>query len=160
MRSEGHPYRGVLYAGLMLTRSGPKVLEFNCRFGDPECQLILPLLEGNLAEICEGDLQGVRWREGRTYGIVLAAAGYPEAPRSGDRIDGFDELPEGAVVFHAGTRVGPNGEMLTAGGRVLTVVAEDRETALRAAEKVSFSGKQYRNDIGVEQPSVVGATAP
>src|SRR2546428_10289215 len=95
MQAEGEPYRGVLYAGLMLTADGPKVLEFNCRFGDPECQLILPLLSSSLFDTCLSVSVGalrpsdVRWKKGRTFGVVLAAAGYPEAPRLGDAISGF-----------------------------------------------------------------------
>src|SRR5712692_3048352 len=110
MAAEGYPYRGVLYAGLMLTQDGPKVLEFNCRFGDPECQLILPLLSSSLAETCAAVAAGelrpsdVRWADGRTYGVVLAAPGYPEAPRLGAPIDGLDDVPDGVLAFHAGTR--------------------------------------------------------
>src|SRR5579859_5172291 len=124
MAAEGHQYRGILYAGLMLTRDGPKVIEFNCRFGDPECQLILPLLSSNLFDVCSevaaGSLRAdnVRWETGRTYGVVLAAAGYPEAPRGGDRIAGLDDLPEGVLAFHAGTRRDASGGgVVTAGGR-------------------------------------------
>src|ERR671933_1175440 len=109
MQAGGHPYRGILYAGLMLTADGPKVLEFNCRFGDPECQLILPLLKSRLTEVCSAVVEGrldanqVRWQDGRTYGVVLAARGYPNAPASGDVIDGLADLPSGVLAFHAGT---------------------------------------------------------
>ncbi|MBV9325428.1 MAG: phosphoribosylamine--glycine ligase [Chloroflexi bacterium] len=163
MRSEGHPYRGVLYAGLMLTRDGPKVIEFNCRFGDPECQLILPLLRSGLGDICASvaeaalDPGQVQWREGRTFGVVLAARGYPEAPESGDPIAGLDQLPEAVVAFHAGTRVDEVGNVVTAGGRVLTVVGSERDAVYAAADRLSFDGKQFRRDIGTEVQALVGA---
>jgi phosphoribosylamine---glycine ligase len=161
MRAEGHPYRGVLYAGLMLTRDGPRVLEFNCRFGDPECQLILPLLKSNLLDICESAMAGslrsdeVRWRSERTFGVVLAARGYPEAPITGDRINRLDALPAGALAFHAGTRFAQD-EVVTAGGRVLTLVGGDREAVYAAADAVTFAGKVYRRDIGREVVAGVG----
>jgi phosphoribosylamine--glycine ligase len=156
MRALGQPYRGVLYAGLMLTSEGPRVLEFNCRFGDPECQLILPLLQSSLFETCSAIASGafepdqVRWREDRTYGVVLAASGYPEAPRIGDAIEGLDWLPAGVLVFHAGTRLETDGRIVTAGGRVMTVVGFERERVYTAAETIRFDGKQYRTDIALE----------
>jgi phosphoribosylamine---glycine ligase len=160
MRAEGQPYRGVLYAGLMLTSDGPRVLEFNCRFGDPECQLILPLLKSRLAEVCSSVTDGrldpmqVRWDDGRTYGVVLAARGYPDAPAAGDAIDGLDKLPPGVLAFHAGTRR-DGARLVTAGGRVLTVVAADRNAAYAAAEAIQFDGKQFRRDIGADVPRAV-----
>jgi phosphoribosylamine---glycine ligase len=161
MAREGHPYRGVLYAGLMLTGDGPKVLEFNCRFGDPECQLILPLLESNLAEVCTAvasdGLNSVSWKEGRTYAVVLASAGYPEKPRSGDAITGLDTLDAGVLAFHAGTRLDDDGRLVTAGGRVLTLVSSDREAVYRAARSVNFDGKQFRTDIGLEVSATMEA---
>jgi phosphoribosylamine---glycine ligase len=163
MLREGQPYCGVLYAGLMLTRNGPRVLEFNCRFGDPECQLVLPLMEANLAEVCmavaEGDLSRFRpsWRDGRTYGVVLAAHGYPEAPRAGDTITGLDALPTDVIAFHAGTRLADDGRLITAGGRVLTLVGTNRNEVYRAADIVLFEGKLFRTDIGVEARAKVGA---
>ena len=167
MVAEGHPYRGVLYAGLMLTSEGPRVLEFNCRFGDPECQLILPLLEGSLLDVCasvaDGALepQSARWREERTYGVVLAARGYPARPVAGDPIDGLDDLARvepSVQAFHAGTARAADGSLVTAGGRVATLVGADRGAVYRAADIVRFSGKQFRRDIGVELPALVGAT--
>jgi phosphoribosylamine--glycine ligase len=164
MRAEGHPYRGVLYAGLMLTADGPKVLEFNCRFGDPECELILPLLTSDLAEICASVTSGelrpemVRWRQGRSFGVVLAAPGYPDAPRTGDPIEGLDEAPTGVVAFHAGTRLADDGRLVTSGGRVITLVGLERDKVYRAAERVRFEGKQFRADIGREVSSMVGAS--
>jgi phosphoribosylamine--glycine ligase len=162
MRAEGQPYRGILYAGLMLTTDGPRVLEFNCRFGDPECQLILPLLESSLAEACAAVVGGalrpamLRWAGGRTYGVVLAAPGYPEAPSVGDPIGGLDDLPEGVVAFHAGTRVS-GGRPVTSGGRVVTLVGSERSDVYAAAATITFRGKQFRPDIGLEVPAVVGA---
>jgi phosphoribosylamine--glycine ligase len=157
MAAEGTPYRGVLYAGLMLTADGPKVLEFNCRFGDPECQLILPLLVSPLAEVCAQVASGslrpsdLHWASGRTFGVVLAAPGYPDAPRLGEPIFGLDELPDGVLAFHAGTRRDAGGRLLTAGGRVLTVVGSDRSAVYAAAETIRFAGKQFRRDIGRDE---------
>jgi phosphoribosylamine--glycine ligase len=164
MQSEGHPYRGVLYAGLMLTSDGPKVLEFNCRFGDPECQLILPLLNSSFAAVCDAVVEGaldpadVRWRQGRTFGVVLAARGYPHAPVSGDEIRGLDDVPPGVTAFHAGTRLDDSGRLVTAGGRVLTLIGSNREAVYAAAGLVTFEGKQFRRDIGVDVQAVVGAS--
>jgi len=163
MQADGEPYRGVLYAGLMLTSDCPRVLEFNSRFGDPECQLILPLLDSGLAEICAGVANGrlapdeVKWREGQTYGVVLAAHGYPETPRAGDAILGLDNLPAEVLAFHAGTRATDRGGVETAGGRVLTLVGFEREAVYRAADVVNFEGKQFRDDIGLEVPTMAGA---
>jgi phosphoribosylamine---glycine ligase len=159
MAAEGAPYRGVLYAGLMLTRSGPKVIEFNCRFGDPEAQLILPLLDSSLVDICAAAIEGrldseqVRWRPGRTYGVVLAAPGYPDAPRLGDPIEQLDAVRDDVQVFHAGSRL-DNGVLRTAGGRVLTLVSESRQAVYRAAEAIQFDGKQFRTDIAASEAVV------
>jgi phosphoribosylamine---glycine ligase len=155
MRAEGQPYRGVLYAGLMITSEGPKVLEFNCRFGDPECQLVLPLLTSRLAEVCSAVVAGrldqaaVRWDHGRTFGVVLAARGYPQSPVLGDPIDGLDGLQPGVVAFHAGTRV-VGSRLVTAGGRVLTLVATERRVVYDAADAIQYDGKHFRRDIGAE----------
>jgi phosphoribosylamine--glycine ligase len=164
MAAEGYPYRGVLYAGLMLTADGPKVLEYNCRFGDPECQLILPLLSSSLFDTCLSVSSGalrpsdVRWKNGRTYGVVLAAGGYPEAPRLGEAISGLHELSDGVMAFHAGTRIeedgdlsDENGRLVTSGGRVLTLVGSDRGAVYAAAEAIRFAGKQFRSDIGRDE---------
>lgn len=165
MCAEGHPYRGVLFAGLMLTRDGPRVLEFNCRLGDPEAQVILPLLSGNLIEAFAALHAGrlppdtlVR-TDGAAAGVVLASRGYPQAPETGDEIDGLDSAAEEALVFHAGTAE-HNGRIVTAGGRVLTVVgmgtdvASARVRAYRAAKRILFAGMHYRWDIGA---AVAGA---
>ena len=159
MAAEGSAYRGVLYAGLMLTAGGPSLLEINCRFGDPETQVVLPLLDGDLAQIAascaEGrlDPKAVRWRPGFAVTVVMASGGYPGAYATGKRIEGLEEAcGEGVVVFQAGTRM-EAGRTLTAGGRVLDVtgIAGDAETARRAAyeavSKIRFEGAHYRTDI-------------
>ena len=158
LREEGLPFRGVLYAGLMLTAAGPKVLEFNARFGDPETQVILPLLASDLLDVLEACALGrldevdVRWREGAAACVVLAAPGYPDRPQSGQAIYGLETpLPDGAV-FHAGT-ARRDGQWVTAGGRVLGVTcwAADLpaavQAAYRAVENIHFDGRQYRRDI-------------
>lgn len=159
MAQEGAPYRGVLYAGLMLTRDGPMVLEFNCRFGDPETQAVLPLLKTDLAEIAlaciEGRLsaQPVEWHAGACACIVLASGGYPGTYRKGLPIYGLDAVPDDVMIFHAGTRR-TEGGWVTDGGRVLGVAArgESLGDALRRAyagvARVSFEGMHYRRDIG------------
>jgi phosphoribosylamine--glycine ligase len=164
MQAEGNPYRGVLYAGLMLTADGPQVIEFNCRFGDPECQLILPLLSSRLIDACEAVVEGrldrreVTWRQGQTYGVVLATRGYPEAPETGQPIFGLESLHEDVRVFHAATRVDDGGRLVTGGGRVLTLVGADRNAVYRAADTIRFEGKHYRRDIGVDVASAVAAS--
>ncbi len=161
LAARGAPFVGALFAGLMMTRQGPKVLEFNCRLGDPEAQPLLMRLETELPELllaaAKGDLRGqpLRWRSESAVGIVLAARGYPERPQLGDPIDGLDQLPLGRdlQVFHAGTRL-DDGKLVTAGGRVLTVcalgadLASARSKAYQAAERISFAGLQLRKDIG------------
>ena len=159
LRADGRTYRGALYAGLMLTADGPRVLEFNCRFGDPETQVIMPLLDGDLAALlrdcAEGRLDSgsIAIHPGAAVCVVLAAAGYPEQPRSGDPIAGIDEAADrGALVFHAGTKM-HDGQLVTAGGRVLSVVATgaDRAEAARrayhAADAIHFADRQLRRDI-------------
>jgi phosphoribosylamine--glycine ligase len=161
MRDEGHEYRGVLYAGLMLTDDGPKVVEFNVRFGDPEAQVVLPLLESELAPVlaaaAEGDLGGstCRFSDGVAVGVVLASGGYPGDISTGCPIEGLDAanaLP-GVVVFHAGT-ADRDGRLVTSGGRVLTVVgrgasyADAIARAYEGVSRISFENMQYRADIG------------
>ena len=160
LAANGMPFRGALYAGLMLTDDGPKVLEFNARFGDPETQAIMPLLEGDLLAALlacaegrlEPDMLGIS--KGATACIVLAAPGYPDAPRTGEQISGIESAEEpGVLVFHAGTSW-EQGQFCTAGGRVLGVTGMGRtlDAALkRAYEVVSiihFEGMQFRRDIG------------
>ena len=156
---DGLPYRGYLYFGLMLTEAGPKIIEYNCRFGDPECQAVMPLVNGDIANFCYQAAKGemkpdlLSFDEGWSVCLILASAGYPMSSRSGDVISGLDDL-ETARLYHAGTRLNDNKEWETNGGRVLAVVAggEDRLSAVDAAyaelDKVSFAGAQKRTDIG------------
>src|SRR5215216_1129053 len=161
LRAEGRPYRGALYAGLMLTREGPMALEFNCRFGDPETQVILPLLDLDLAELllscAEGRLatESVTTRSDVAACVVWAAEGYPERPRAGDPISGVNEaLQTGALIFHAGTSE-RDGRLVTNGGRVLSVVgtgvdlAAAAERAYAAADMIRFDGMQLRRDVAL-----------
>ena len=163
LREEGVVYRGCLYAGLMLTAEGPKVLEFNARLGDPETQVLLPRLEGDLAKAllacAEGRLEPGRisWSKEACVGLVLAAAGYPSSPRAGETIEGLQAATafEGVHVFHAGTAERA-GRVVTAGGRVLTVAAlgpdlgAARGLAYEAAGRIRFEGMQVRRDIAMD----------
>ena len=161
MRRRDTPYHGVLYAGLMLTEDGPKVLEFNCRFGDPETQAVLPRLRSDLLELCRasrepGGLAGVDADFGDDWAVtvVLASAGYPESSSKGDVISGTDEADalDGVEVTHAGT-ARRDGNLVTAGGRVLNLTGlgataeEARGRAYEAADLISFDGRQMRTDI-------------
>jgi len=159
LRSEGSPFVGVLYAGLILTDQGPQVLEFNCRFGDPETQVLLPLLETDLLEIAMACVQSrlkevdIRWKAGAAACVVLASPGYPGKYPVGHEIKGLENESTDAVVFHAGTRQ-QGDQVLTDGGRVLgaTGWGADLRAALdaayRAAQNLHFAGMQYRTDIG------------
>jgi phosphoribosylamine--glycine ligase len=162
MRARGTPFHGVLYAGLMLTDDGPRVLEFNVRFGDPETQAVLPRLRSDLLEIVlaatrPGGLAGVRleWAPEWAVTVVLASAGYPAAASTGEAIEGLDSVPQEIEVTHAGT-ARANGSVLTAGGRVLGVTAlgtdaqSAREAAYAAAQRISFAGMQLRRDIAAQ----------
>jgi phosphoribosylamine--glycine ligase len=159
LASRGTPFSGLLYAGLMLTADGPRVLEFNCRFGDPETQAILPLLEGDLlaalAATAAGDLSGVELAESGDAAvcIALASPGYPADGDFGTPIDGVDDAEAaGALVFHAGTAL-RDGRLVTSGGRILGVtgvaatIAGARARAYDAVERVSFAGAHFRRDI-------------
>lgn len=158
MAAEGNNYRGVLYAGLMLTERGPRVLEFNCRFGDPETQVLLPRLKGDVLPIFDAAARGtlaghaLDVDDGFCCGVVLASGGYPGQFDTGFSITGLD-APRDALVFHAGTELAPGGGTVTAGGRVLTVVGKAptvqkaRAIAYAAAEKIKFEGRHYRKDI-------------
>ena len=160
MADRGTPYVGVLYAGLMLTDAGPRVLEYNCRLGDPEAQVILPLLAEDPAEVFLAAVQGrlgeltLSWEPGAAATVVMAAAGYPDQPRKGDLITGIEAATAaGCTVFHAGTAESPDGPR-TAGGRVLAVtgVGADLDAAVARAyagvAAISFAGAQFRHDIG------------
>jgi len=159
LRAHGTPFHGVLYAGLMMTATGPKVLEYNARFGDPETQAVLPRLRSDLLDLLEravrpGGLAGaeVEWDERAAVTVVLAARGYPDSPAAGDRIEGLDRAPDGVEVLHAGTAE-RDGAIVTAGGRVLNVTAlgadpaAAREAAYAAADVITFEGRQLRRDI-------------
>jgi len=158
LRKDNLPYRGFIYFGLMLTPEGPKIIEYNCRFGDPECQAVMPIVKGDLAEYCLSAAKGnlaenlISFDDGWSVCLVLASAGYPESSRNGDVIKGMDTVENGRV-YQAGTKL-VNGEWQTNGGRVLAVVAggESRLDAVKNAyvelDKVSFDGAQRRNDIG------------
>ena len=160
LRRRGTPFHGVLYAGLMMTAAGPKVLEFNARFGDPETQAVLPRLRSDLLDLLEGaarsgGLAGVEpeWSSDWAVTLVLASRGYPASSSKGDEINGIDEAQAlGAEVLHAGTAE-QGGRIVTAGGRVLNVTgtgatpAEARERAYAAAERIQFDGRQLRTDI-------------
>jgi phosphoribosylamine--glycine ligase len=159
LERRGIAYRGVLYAGLMLTPAGPKMLEYNVRFGDPECEVVVPRLLTDLGVLCRASAAGeplpdVRFADDACVTVVLASEGYPTAPRTGDVIDGLAAAAsvEGAMVFHAGTR--RDGDVIvTAGGRVLTVsalgatVAAARARAYEAADRITWPGRQRRSDI-------------
>lgn len=157
LQADGLPYRGFLYFGLMLTPQGPKVIEYNCRFGDPECEAVMPLLQGDLATFCLNGAKGeftpelISFSEGWSICCILASAGYPASSHSGDVITGLDNCK--ARVFHCGTKLTPEG-WVTAGGRVLAIVAQGdtleaaRERAHAEAAKVDFEGSQRRSDIG------------
>jgi len=161
MRAEGRLYKGCLYAGLMITPQGPKVLEFNCRFGDPELQPIVLLMESDIVPILEGIAkgrlpeEGIKWSEGSAVCVVMASKGYPGPPETGKEIHGLEEVAkmEKVVVFHAGT-VKENGIWKTAGGRVLGVTAKGkdipdaRSQVYEAVAKISWEGEHHRTDIG------------
>jgi phosphoribosylamine--glycine ligase len=170
LAARGAPFHGVLYAGLMMTDEGPKVLEFNARFGDPETQAILPRLRSDVLELLDrsarpSGLEGVsiEWADDWAVTVVLASRGYPESSSSGDVIEGLDEAAAtGAEVTHAGTAE-EDGQIVTAGGRVLNVTAlgptpaEARERAYSAARMISFDGMQMRNDIAARAAERVSA---
>jgi len=188
MARRGTPFRGLLYAGLMLTADGPRLLEFNVRFGDPEAQAVLPRVDGPLAALllaaANGELRsaggsgspgaggaavGGTWpiagAPGATVAVVLAAAGYPSTPRTGDPIDGLAAArAAGALIFHAATAI-RHGWPVTAGGRVLTVVGRGRDTAAAreqaytAADLIRFRGLHRRSDIGVHMAELAGVPA-
>ena len=157
--ADGLPYRGFLYFGLMLTKDGPKVIEYNCRFGDPEAEAVLPMVRGDFAtylfEAAKGNLRPdlISFSEGWSICLVSASAGYPATSRSGDVISGLEQV-SGARVFHAGTRRNANGQFETAGGRVLVITATGATRAQAVAkvyaesDKVDFPGRQRRSDIG------------
>ncbi len=159
MAQEGRPYRGLLYPGIMLTADGPKVVEFNCRFGDPETQVVLPRIESDLLDLlwraATGDLSGARLdvSSRAAVGVVMASGGYPGEYRAGVAIEGLADVDGDALVFHAGTSRAGDGRVVTTGGRVLTVVglgdtvAEARRRAYDNVGRIRFEGAHYRRDI-------------
>ena len=159
MTREGKPYTGVLYGGLMITNKGPKVLEFNARFGDPETQVVLPRLKTDLVEILLAVVNGrlnqikVEWSDDACVGVVMASGGYPGSYRTGLPIHGLESLDKDILVFQAGTKLDSAGKTVTSGGRVLTVVAlgktitEAREKVYRNLPQIEFEGCHYRKDI-------------
>ena len=159
MMAEGAPYKGLLYPGIMVTADGPKVVEFNCRFGDPETQAILPRLKTDLLEVCLAVANNrlheieVEWSEQACVAVVLASGGYPEEYRTGLPISGLSQVEPDVMVFHAGTGQGGDGSIVTSGGRVLTVaalgdsLAEARAKAYRNVQRIHFSRCHYRRDI-------------
>jgi len=162
MNKEGKPYRGLLYVGLMMTPEGPKVLEFNARFGDPETQVLLPRLKTDLVEIMQAIINGrldeinIEWSSEPCVGVGMASGGYPGKYQTGYEIDGLDKLDDDILVFHAGTELDGN-KIVTSGGRVLAVVAsgksiaEARDKVYTNIEHISFDGATYRTDIALRE---------
>jgi phosphoribosylamine--glycine ligase len=163
MAKEGLPYKGVLYAGLMIVDGKPVVLEFNARFGDPETQVILPLLKSDLVDILMAVVQGnldrlkIGWSPEACVGVVMASGGYPGSYKTGFPIEGMGNTDKDVLVFHAGTRVGSDGVIYTDGGRVLTVagvgrdMAEAREKVYRNIRNIYFEDRYYRKDIALRE---------
>mgnify|MGYP001338079960 CR=1 FL=1 len=159
LKSDHLPYRGFLYFGLMLTPTGPQIIEYNCRFGDPECQAVMPLVNGDLAAFCHAGAQGIlkpeliSFDDGWSVCVILASAGYPETSRNGDAITGIEDVGD-ARVYHSGTKLS-HGQWQTNGGRVLAIVSggatreEAVEKAHAATDKITFPGQQRRRDIGI-----------
>ncbi len=164
MARAGAPFRGLLYAGLMLTDEGPKALEFNARFGDPETQVALPRLQSDLLELLLAAARGRLdeapapvWRDEAACGVVLTSLGYPGPFERGKRITGLETLDPDILVFHAGTRREPDGSLVTTGGRVMTLVAlgptiaAARERVYANVDRVHFDGVRYRTDIAARE---------
>jgi phosphoribosylamine--glycine ligase len=155
----GRLYKGILYGGLMITNKVPKVIEFNARLGDPEAQVVLPRLQTDLVDIMMAvlgnklDTINVAWSDRACVGVVMASGGYPGTYQTGFPVSGLDDVDKDIIVFHAGTRVNPEGQILTCGGRIVTVVAtgqdlkEAREKVYKNIPRIHFEGCQYRKDI-------------
>jgi phosphoribosylamine--glycine ligase len=169
LRHRGTPFHGILYAGLMLTDEGPRVLEFNVRFGDPETQAVLPRLRSDLLDLLQraATPEGLRgaaleWDDRWAVTVVLASAGYPAAASTGDPIDGLDRVPDEVEVTHAGTARAPDGAIVTAGGRVLNVTGMGdgpgaaRDAAYAAADLITFEGRQLRRDVALRAVERIG----
>jgi phosphoribosylamine--glycine ligase len=163
MAAEGRPFAGVLYPGIMVTPDGPRVIEFNARFGDPECEALLPKLESDLLEVMHAVTTGtldqvdVRWSNNASVTVMLASAGYPGAYETGKPISGLEDVDPDVVVFHAATRRDDTGQLVTSGGRVLAVTttaptfAEARAKVYTNIERIGFDGMHYRTDIGASE---------
>jgi phosphoribosylamine--glycine ligase len=159
LADDGRPYRGALYGGLMITNNLPKVIEFNARLGDPETQVVLPRLKTDLLEVILAvidnrlDTINLEWTEEACVGVVMASGGYPGSYQTGFPVNGLDDVDQDITVFHAGTKPGSNGEVLTSGGRVLTVtalgksLAEARKKVYENIARIRFEGCYYRKDI-------------
>jgi phosphoribosylamine--glycine ligase len=159
LAAEGAPYRGVLYPGLMVTQDGPKVIEYNCRFGDPEAEVLLPRLKSDLLEICWAVVNGrlgetpIEWSTDAAVSVVISSGGYPGDYKTGYPIAGLGTVDDDVQVFHAGTRIGEDGEILTAGGRVLVVTAtgptlnQARAAVYRNVQRIHFTRAFYRRDV-------------
>ena len=168
LAAEGSPYKGMLYGGLMLTADGPRVIEFNARLGDPETQAVLPRMESDILDVFEAIVDGtvdrtrIEWSTRPAVGVVMASGGYPGDYTTGHPISGLGDVDEDVAVFHAGTALSDNGNVLTAGGRVLTVSAtggsieEARARAYENAARIGFPGAQYRRDIAALAPAASG----
>ena len=162
MNAEGRTFEGCLYFGLMLTPTGPKVIEYNCRFGDPETQVVLPMLNADLYEIFEAiykhelDKVDIKWHKGSCACVVMASGGYPESYPKGIEMNGFDDMGQvkNCFVYHAGTKLSEDGKFLTNGGRVIGVTAKGEtlqtalDTAYEGVKGISFEGAHFRKDIG------------
>ena len=162
MNAEGRTFEGCLYFGLMLTPNGPKVIEYNCRFGDPETQVVLPMLNADLYEIFEAiykhelDKVDIKWHKGSCACVVMASGGYPESYHKGIEMNGFDDMGQvkNCFVYHAGTKLSEDGKFLTNGGRVIGVTAKGEtlqtalDTAYEGVKGISFEGAHFRKDIG------------
>ena len=159
LANEGRAYKGILYGGLMLTKSGPRVIEFNCRFGDPEAQVILPRLENDLSDVAQAIVEGelrkltITWSNETCVGVVMASGGYPETYQVGQEITGLTCLGNDTMVFHAGTKLVGGGRIISDGGRVLTVVGSGsdltvaRQHAYQTISNIHLDGAFYRKDI-------------
>ena len=170
LAAEGRPYRGTLYPGIMVTAGGPKVVEFNCRLGDPEAQVLLPRLQSDLLDVLWAVSNNrlheieLRWTEQTCVAVALASGGYPGTYDTGLAVEGVDGVEPDVLVFHAGTRRRDDGALVTAGGRVLTVAAMGptleaaREKAYRNVERIRFQGAHYRHDIGAARQPATGRT--
>ena len=163
MAKNGNPFKGILYAGLMINDKKTNVLEFNCRFGDPETQVTLPQLNTDLLSILKSCIDGrlgqqrIEWHKGAVVGVVLASGGYPNKYKVGFEISGLSDVDNDVLVFHAGTKIDKNGKIITNGGRVLTVVAQAqtlvkaREKAYKNAVRIHFEGNHFRTDIALRE---------